>query len=312
VNLRKSVLSLLSIVLFGQLTVAAEATPLAQTKLDQFTYTQRLSSENRKRALVDFKEIRVNFKLHQLSLVRRSSVYGSLDPGIDLRRISRHVTITPQIERWLIAELEREHAFDLKSDPPQEQHNIMHWWCTALWTAKQKLPRDPFQDGSSETLVFEEPGKPKHSVVFTSPFDSRARLMLRQTMANLLQHVGLDSKGTPDEVATEEGDQMAPIPTDLKDLLKDADSYKGKRVSVSGWPVADGSVCIGISPKKSARAADSKYLAIDHYVSSFANEANIKPELNSRLSVDGVISGWSEATHPLLVRATRIEPEVSH
>lgn len=287
------------------LTAAASS---SRERIDEIDYSQRYAAAIPKRAVVDFIDITINFRQHKLALHRHNIIYGSHDSGMDAKRINRTAMLWPQLEHQIMDVMYTAHAFDLGSDPTPRQPATTPWWCTVLWSAQHQLPRSPVQDPAIETFSFIEAGKPKHIAVFTKGLGLDGKAIIRQTMIKVLKELKIDMTPKPDELVTEEGDQFEPIKTNLKDVLEHSDNYRGKRVSVTGWPVADGHELVGLSLQKSTPPGKSKYLSIDHYVSCFANESAIKPDLNSRLTVDGIIASWCDPAHPQLVRATRIEP----
>lgn len=287
---------------------ALAAAASSHGRIDEIAYSQRYAMAAEKRAMVDFVDITIDFKKHKLSLYRRNTIYGSHDGGLDAKRFNRTATLSPQIEHQIMDAMYKAHAFDLGSDPPSPQPSTTPWWCTVLWSPQHQLPHNPLQDPAIESFSFVEAGKPKHTAVFTAELGLDGKLIIRQTMIRLLQQLKIGTIAKPGEFVTEEGDQFEPIKANLKEVLEQSDNYRGKRVSVTGWPVADGRELVGLSLQKSTPPGKSKYLAIDHYVSCFAEEANIKPDLNTRLTVDGIIASWCDPAHPELVRATRIEP----
>jgi hypothetical protein len=287
---------------------ALAARASARSRIDEIDYSQRYALAIPKRAVVDFIDITIDFRQNKLTLYHHNIIYGSHDSGMDANRIHRTATLSPQIEHQIMDAMYTAHAFDLGSDPTPRQPATTPWWCTVLWSPKHQLPRSPVQDPAIETFSFIESGKPKHTAVFTKGLGLDGKLLIRKSMISVLKQLKIDMTPKPDELVTEEGDQFEPIKTNLKDVLDHSDNYRGKRVSVTGWPVADGRELIGLSLQKSTPAGKSKYLAIDHYVSCFANESDIKPDINSRLTVDGIIASWCDPAHPQLVRATRIEP----
>ena len=230
---------------------ALAATASARSRIDEIDYSQRYAAATRKRAVVDFIGITIDFRQHKLTLYRHNIIYGSHDSGMDTKRINRTAMLTPQIEHQIMDAMYTAHALDLAAIPhldnqPQRRggarfsgHRSTNC-LAAQCKIRQSKPSVLSKWANRNTPPFSPPG-----------LGLDGKLIIRKTMISVLKQLKVDMTAKPDELVTEEGDQFEPIKTNLKDVLDHSDNYRGKRVSVTGWPVADGRELIGLSLQKS-------------------------------------------------------------